>query len=248
MGDRQAVAVVAAESVGVKSQDILDALRALHPAEQWAFFRELRIGTGYGKDSDQRLDAWAIHFFPSEHCKRVAYEVKVSRSDFRREVRAPLKRRWALLLSNEFYFAAPAGLIKPDELPPEAGLVELDAPDGRVRRVVAAPWRDTPPPTYRFLAGICRRAPEHEVQEREDLRTRNLQSAVLTLARALNDCLLNDRSQPYEPREPRPSDAKLPGFHAWRTPGQIARDAFESASVGTLLRQLGFKPGSDGRS
>lgn len=53
------------------AKQVLEALRIHHkPREswrhvEWAFFDEQRIGTGYMKDSMQRLDAWAIHYYPS---------------------------------------------------------------------------------------------------------------------------------------------------------------------------------------
>jgi hypothetical protein len=47
---------------------------------------------------------------------RVGYEVKVTRSDMRRELLAPSKRKKAQLLCSEFYFAVPKGLLKPEEL------------------------------------------------------------------------------------------------------------------------------------
>jgi hypothetical protein len=86
----------------------------------------------------------------------VAYEVKVSRSDFRRELYGyqpgakasyrtkhvlpwPGKAYWALEQSNYFVFAVPVGLLKPEEIerrepgekkelyvPAETGLVEVD--------------------------------------------------------------------------------------------------------------------------
>lgn len=47
---------------------------------------------------------------------RVGYEIKVSRSDFRRELLEPRKRAAAIELCHEFYFAVPQGLLKPAEL------------------------------------------------------------------------------------------------------------------------------------
>jgi hypothetical protein len=46
----------------------------------------------------------------------VGYEVKVSRSDYRRELANPHKRAGAVRFCNAFYFAVPDGLLKPDEL------------------------------------------------------------------------------------------------------------------------------------
>lgn len=127
----------------------------------WLSFDELRVGTGYGKDAEQRLDFWTMNAIPSQHFRRIAFEIKVSRADFVKELRQPLKRRRALLLSNEFYFIAPRDLIKASELPPEAGLMEIgDVFLGRYDVYIKhpAPWRDTSPPTWQFLASVIRRA------------------------------------------------------------------------------------------
>jgi len=158
----------------IGNHEILAALAMRHsPPERWAFFRELRIGTGYGKGVEQRLDAWAMSLWPSTGQNRFAYEVKISRGDFRREIKQPLKRRMGLLYSNYFYFATPSGLLKPEEIPPECGLIEVEPvelddwhrarwPKGQpeVRAVVKvpAPHRDTAPPGWMFLASIARRA------------------------------------------------------------------------------------------
>lgn len=47
---------------------------------------------------------------------RVGYEVKVSRSDLRRELLRPSKRASNVAWCNEFYLAVPVGLLRPDEL------------------------------------------------------------------------------------------------------------------------------------
>jgi hypothetical protein len=47
---------------------------------------------------------------------RVGYEVKVSRADLRRELLRPDKRQANVEWCNEFYFAVPAGLLRPEEL------------------------------------------------------------------------------------------------------------------------------------
>lgn len=135
--------------------------RRFSPEGDWIAFDELRVGTGYGKDAEQRLDFWAMRALPSARFLRVACEIKISRSDFLAEIRKPEKRRRALLLSNEFYFVAPHGLIKVEELPPEAGLIETHLPGelpGSIHNLVAAPWRDTPGPSWQFLAALVRRA------------------------------------------------------------------------------------------
>lgn len=46
----------------------------------------------------------------------VGYEVKVSRGDYRRELRSPYKRAGAVSFCTSFYFAVPDGLLKPEEI------------------------------------------------------------------------------------------------------------------------------------
>lgn len=165
----------------LKAEEIIEALEAHYTTQRdCLFFDELRIGTGYGEGAEQRIDAWVMYGIPSKQFRRVAFEVKVSRSDFLAELKKPLKRRYALMLSNEFFFATPPGLIRAGELPAECGLVEvyetalecLEAQFGGgnlygLRRSTAAdklywkhaaPWRDTHPPSWRFVASIVRRA------------------------------------------------------------------------------------------
>lgn len=105
---------------------------------QWCYLPELRLGP-------RRVDAWAIKKqFPS--FERRAYEVKVSRSDFFSEVHNPEKRQPALEISNRFYFVAPCGLILPNELPSDCGLIEVviskSGIHDRTKVKVEAPWRD----------------------------------------------------------------------------------------------------------
>lgn len=135
-------------------------LYAQHSQDYWQCFDELRIGTGYGKDAEQRIDFWAMASIPSQRFRRIAYEIKLSRADFVREIMNPRKRARALLYSNEFYFCAPVGIIHADEIPPECGLCEvMHEPHGfslMIRH--PAPWRDTMAPSWQFLAACIRRA------------------------------------------------------------------------------------------
>lgn len=135
---------------------IVKILETAHDPKIWAFFNELRIGTGFGKDAEQRFDAWCIHYHPSKRNVTRCYEVKISRSDFQSEMRKPLKRRPGLRLANEFYFVVPEHLLDPAEIPPECGLMYVSA-KGDLKIVVAAPFRDVMPPTWLFTSALCRR-------------------------------------------------------------------------------------------
>lgn len=130
----------------------------------WAFFPELRVGTGYGKDHEQRIDAWAINLYPSSGLNRISYEIKTSRADFLTEIKNPFKRRAAMRLSNEFYFVAPVGLITPEEVPEGAGLMEVRkmAAGWFTHVIVPAPFRESIMPTWKFVAALARRVAREE--------------------------------------------------------------------------------------
>ena len=168
------------ESPCASATALLDILeRALHVSKsEWLFLRELRVGTGMRNGSLQRLDGFALNCLPHLAMKRICYEVKISRADFLSEVKQPLKRRIGMRYSNEFYFVAPGGLLKAAEIPVECGLMEagvatFDEWRELIRRqagffyydsdrreycmvTVPAPWRDTPGPTWQFVAAMLR--------------------------------------------------------------------------------------------
>lgn len=78
-------------------------------------------------------------------------------------------RKWdeALAISTEFWIAAPPKVVLPDELPPEAGLVEVRpwGPSRELRPKVVrkAPVRETPIPDIGFWASTLREAAARRV-------------------------------------------------------------------------------------
>jgi hypothetical protein len=170
----------------MKSDDLVDAVAVLKhgEAQRWGCFPELRVGTGYGKHAEGRVDLWAVALWPSDKYMRYAYEMKVSRSDFVRDIKDPMKQRAALTHSNYFYFVVPCDfrekgarescIIKPEDLPLYAGLIQvrergkgegskLWGRNSEVQRKYEmrvahpAPYRFGEPPTPGFLATLARR-------------------------------------------------------------------------------------------
>lgn len=141
--------------------EILAALRRHHGrgslAEEWAFLVELNVATG---GEAQRIDALACNLWRSGRYERIAYEVKVSRSDLLRELARPSKRAAALALAHRWVLATPVGLVRDGELPAGAGLVEVDA-RGVHWRAKGTPSEPGPVPET-LLAAIARRATRAE--------------------------------------------------------------------------------------
>jgi hypothetical protein len=161
------------------ASEMLDVVHGcLHPlTSEWIFLRELRVGAGVRAGAGQRLDAFALNCFVHKGMVRVCYEVKVSRADFLCEMKRPLKRRIGLRYSNEFYFVTPVGLLNITEVPIECGLIEVGSFGDAEKRAVTepenmlhfepnhnnycgvtvpAPWRESPGPTWQFVAGMMR--------------------------------------------------------------------------------------------
>ena len=145
------------------AKDILDALD-IYFDRGWLYakFREIDVEKPFTHhDSASRIDYWAISLWnqiaPIREQAATSYsiEIKVNRSDFTKELRKPQKQRWALMYSNLFFYCCPKGLIKHNELPPYAGLLEYE--DGKIVKVIEAPWHDAYPPRWTFITSLLSR-------------------------------------------------------------------------------------------
>lgn len=67
------------------------------------------------------IDAAVFSMWRSHGLTRSAFEVKVSRSDFLRELKKPDKYEWCIECFHEFWYVAPKGVIQVEELPVGAG-------------------------------------------------------------------------------------------------------------------------------
>lgn len=126
-------------------------------------FEELRLSSGYAMPS--RVDLWALNVAPSTGNTADAYEIKVSRSDFRRD--SHKKQRGARLFADRFWFAAPVGIIPHEEVPDWAGLIEFSWKCGTHKSakpylhhkvVIPAPKRDKDGPSWGLVVSLLRHA------------------------------------------------------------------------------------------
>lgn len=105
--------------------------------------------------------------------ERIGIEIKVSRSDFFREIKDPGKRQAWHKMTHRFAYCVPKGLIERHEVPAGCGLIEYD-PDTvfgsqRLKWAVIAPYRDDLPDTFddRFVVYLAGRASRAEATLRE---------------------------------------------------------------------------------
>lgn len=139
----------------MKTADIKAALRSRFIAPEWAIFFEVADGTG----SNQRrwADAVAMNMWPSRGLEIHGFEIKVSRSDWLRELKDPAKSAKVQQYCDRWWIITPKGIIKPGELPPTWGHYEVSE-TGIIRQVVAAPQLEAVSVTRSFVAAMLRRA------------------------------------------------------------------------------------------
>lgn len=144
----------------MKAQDIRDALSRKFCAPEYALFFE--VGDATGGRARRWADALAMGLWPSRGLALQGFEIKVSRSDLKSELKNPAKAESIARYCRYWWLATPPGLVKDDELPDGWGLYEVH-PQG-LRVVKAAPVLSEQPISPEFLAAILRRASEADRQ------------------------------------------------------------------------------------
>lgn len=100
-----------------------------------------------------KLDAWAMLRSYSRPCM-YGYEIKISRSDFLQDTKWPKY----LALCNELYFVTPTGLVAPEEVPEQVGLMWVAKTGTRIYTKKKAQHRQIDEPVLLFRYVLYSRA------------------------------------------------------------------------------------------
>lgn len=130
----------------ITEQHIIDVLASKHTRD--IFVPHCKTGPSWGGCGRLVLDAWVMPFSWTRPI--IGYEIKINRSDFRRD------RKWAGYLEycNLFYFVVPWGLVEPREVPAEAGLCYLTKSKSSIRYIKRAPsrwWHMIPQGIFQYV-------------------------------------------------------------------------------------------------
>lgn len=140
---------------GITSSDICAALRERYKQPEWCLFFEVANGTG--GNAKRHADALAMNMYPSRGLAILGFEIKVSRSDLKRELDNPNKAEEVAQYCNEWWLAVPKGLIKPDDnIPIPWGIIECD--NGLLRVTKKAQPLEPKLVTKSFMAAVLRSA------------------------------------------------------------------------------------------
>lgn len=115
---------------------------------------QVRMATGYAV-SQRTIDVVCIHPYPSKGCHAIGIEVKISRTDFNKELRQPKKRARARGLFNQFYLAVPESLNQGLRIPDDCGLITV-AEVGKATIAHPSPEFATLP-DWPFVASLARK-------------------------------------------------------------------------------------------
>lgn len=102
----------------------------------------------------RRIDVWTVAPIASKKYEAIAYEVKVSRSDFKND--SEEKQRFALRYSDRFFYVTPPSLLQKDEVPTWAGLIELHGAEFKV--IKQSPRREKQAPDWALFVEAVRNA------------------------------------------------------------------------------------------
>lgn len=155
-------------------------LRRKYPADQYAMLYEVRDASGFS--AKRSADVMLIGLWPSRGNMVEGMEVKISRSDWLRELKKPEKAEAFFEFCDRWWvIAATSDIVKLSELPPTWGLM---VPRGKgLGIIVEAPILKPTPVDRSLLAAMLKRATDTaadspEVQALIELRVKNATEKV----------------------------------------------------------------------
>lgn len=190
----------------IGSATVRHALSLRYMQPEWACFFEVADGTGMAKS--RSADCVAMNMYGSRGLAIHGIEIKVSRSDLKRELDNAAKADAVAQYCDRWWIAAPRGMVNPDELPEAWGLIEVwevegSSPQSQIKKQAAK--LDAVAPSRAFVASMLRSSAKvsediiakrvavardnamGELEQIVERRTRNIRShgaeAIQTLAK-----------------------------------------------------------------
>lgn len=118
------------------AKEVLRVLGECNSGDGYAFLSQVRNGTGYGK-SVRTADAICMSLWPSRGLQIEGFEIKVSKSDWKSELKDPAKADEFFRFCDMWWIVTPPGIVDVKELPKTWGLIEIV--DGKTKIKVQAP-------------------------------------------------------------------------------------------------------------
>lgn len=140
------------EKVKYTSTDLGVRLREYLSGGEWVV--QFEVGNSTGHKTNRHADAVAMSIWPSRGYKIHGYEIKVSRSDWQRELREPQKADAIGQYCDAWFLIAPPDIVHEVEVPETWGWL---VPSGKSLRIKKQPKPLPPKPLGRdFIAAMLR--------------------------------------------------------------------------------------------
>lgn len=137
----------------ITTEQIEAALGDRYKGRGWAKFFQFRPMTSF-EATYNAIDLLAVGLW-RKHNKIVAHEIKVSRSDFLKDLKKFRdKHGIAIKISHEFFYVCPWGLIEKNEIPEIAGLMYVDKSQ-KLRIIKPAVLRELDAIPFHFFQGFA---------------------------------------------------------------------------------------------
>lgn len=155
-------------SVVLTADQVIAAIRLRYCPDgqvpEWVVIEQVRNQQGFGgRDPIRTFDALMVGLWESRGHPIHGFEVKVSKGDWKRELKAPDKADPLVRHVSHWWVAAPVGVVDPATLPDGWGLQVTDGK--RLRTVREATKREAMPPSWSMVAAILKRAAEQVTDE-----------------------------------------------------------------------------------
>lgn len=173
----------------ITATDIRQAMLKTFAAPEWAVMWEVSNATGAVRGKQRYADAVMMSLWPSRGLELHGVEIKVSRSDWKREAADPSKAEAIAAYCDRWWvFVAPGVIHDVAEIPPNWGAREWDGKRWKTLQE-ASRNADMIPCDRRFLAALLRRGDEAERRRIDDEVRKSVDAARAEIDRRVKDAV-----------------------------------------------------------
>lgn len=201
-------------------------LRRKFPADQYAMLYEVRDAAGFG--ASRSADVVMVGLWPSRGCMIEGMEIKVSRTDWLRELKKPEKAEAFVPYCDKWWVVAGhADVVKLPELPPTWGLM---VPSGKGLSVVRqAPDLQPKPVDRSLLAAMLKRATSTQLDDPE------IQAAIEARVKSEKERFRSDESYELRRATGRVADLER-SIAAFEAASGVTINAYDGSRIGEAVK------------
>lgn len=210
--------------------NIIEALSKRYAPPEYAFLTEVRNSVGF-QSKVRTADAMAMSLWPSRGLYMTGFEVKVSRADWKKELRSPEKAEELARYCKHWFVACPENLIPIDEVPSGWGLISV-GDGGKLKYLKPAPeLPSTQEPTWILFASLMRDVVENWTPK--SLTDKRVEQEVSKIRESL------ERSRQYEKSSAeKRASALTEAIHAFEAASGIKIDQYSDYFNGEIGRAV----------